>query len=169
MLHPVRNNRVKKNLLSVSKDLNKQPESLTIGQLARAADVGVETIRYYQRLALLPIPQPTIERGAFRHYPLDLVNRIRFIKRSQDLGFSLKEISSLLALEDGTNRRAIRKITTARLADIQRRLDDLARMRETLLHLVHQCEITGHAKPCPIIAALASDHAQTAARGDQLE
>lgn len=126
---------------------------LTIGRLAKAADVGIETIRYYQRLDLLPTPEPT-EGGAFRHYPLSLVDRIRFIKRSQDLGFSLDEISALLKLEGGKNRKAIRSVANEHLADIARRIEDLQRMQRVLAHLVHDCEATGQARPCPIIAAL---------------
>lgn len=68
------------------------PASRTIGRLARAAGVGVETIRYYQQRGLLPVPASV---GAFRHYPLQLTARIRFIKRSQELGFSLDEITGL--------------------------------------------------------------------------
>ena len=131
---------------------------LTIGRLAKAADVGIETIRYYQRLELLPTPEPT-EGGSFRHYPLTLVDRIRFIKRSQDLGFSLDEISALLKLEDGKNRKAIRSVAKSHLADIARRIEDLQRMHRVLTHLVHDCEATGHAKPCPIIAALSGANA----------
>lgn len=129
------------------------PERMTIGRLARAADVGIETIRYYQRLLLLPTPEPA-EGGAFRYYPSSLVDRIRFIKRSQDLGFSLEEISALLKLEDGTNRRALRSIANAHLSDIAARIDDLQRMQRALARLVHECEATGQAKPCPIVAAL---------------
>lgn len=128
-------------------------EQMTIGRLAKAADVGIETIRYYQRLSLLPTPAPT-KGGAFRHYPLVLVDRIRFIKRSQDLGFSLDEISALLKLEDGTNRKAIRSIANTHLAQIASRIEDLQRMQRVLSHLVHDCEATGQAKPCPIISAL---------------
>src|SRR4051812_21844577 len=73
-----------------------EPTSLTIGRLARAADVGVETIRYYQDRELLPVPPSS---GAFRYYPLSLVERIRFIKQAQELGFSLEEIRELLQLE----------------------------------------------------------------------
>ena len=138
---------------------------LTIGRLAKAANVGIETIRYYQRLDLLPTPEPT-EGGAFRHYPLTLVDRIRFIKRSQDLGFSLDEISALLKLEDGKNRKAIRSVATTHLADIARRIEDLQRMHRVLTHLVHDCEATGKAKPCPIIAALSGINADCGSHGE---
>jgi MerR family mercuric resistance operon transcriptional regulator len=127
--------------------------AFTIGRLARAADVGIETIRYYQRRNLLPTPDP--DGGAFRHYPSDLVDRIRFIKRAQDLGFTLDEISSLLQLENGANRKAIRVIAGDRLEEIRRKIADLQRMEQTLAHLMHRCEATGRAHPCPIIAALA--------------
>lgn len=131
--------------------MKKEVEQLTIGRLARAANVGIETIRYYQKLNLLPTPAPS--GTTFRQYPLALVDRIRFIKRSQDLGFTLGEIASLLALEDGTDRAAIRKIANARLDDINKRIVDLERMQSILTHLIHECEDTGRTKPCPIISA----------------
>jgi MerR family mercuric resistance operon transcriptional regulator len=132
------------------------PESfaglLTIGRLARAADVGVETIRYYQQRGLLPVPASI---GAFRYYPVELVKRIRFIKRAQELGFSLDEITELLRLEDGTNRSSIRRIAANRLDQIERKLADLKRMQKVLKHLVAECEHTRAHLPCPIIATLA--------------
>lgn len=128
---------------------------LTIGRLARAADVGIETIRYYQRRNLLPIPDP--KDRAFRTYPLDLIDRIRFIKRAQDLGFSLEEISTLLQLEEGTDRKAIRKVASDRLGEIRNKIADLQHMESVLVCLVQECQSTGKAKPCPIIAALAGE------------
>lgn len=128
-------------------------QELTIGRLARAADVNIETIRYYQRLALLPTP--AAKTSAFRMYPATLVDRIRFIKRAQELGFSLQEIASLLKLEDGTHRQAIRKVAGARLEQTRQKLADLRRMERVLAHLIHECEATGEAHSCPIIAALA--------------
>ena len=126
--------------------------SLTIGRLARAAGVGIETIRYYQQRGLLPLPQ-TI--GAYRHYPVALTDRIRFIKRAQELGFSLDEISELLKLEDGADRRSIRRIASERLQQIEEKLADLRRMQKALRHLVTACEHTRADLPCPIIATLA--------------
>lgn len=126
---------------------------LTIGRLARAADVGIETIRYYQRRNLLPTPDP--EGGAFRYYPAELIDRIRFIKRAQDLGFSLDEIFTLLQLEDGADRKAIRQTAGERLAEIRNKIADLQRMEGVLAHLIHECQATGRTKSCPIIAALA--------------
>ena len=126
--------------------------SLTIGRLARTAGVGVETIRYYQQRGLLPVP-PTV--GAYRHYPVASVERIRFIKRAQDLGFSLDEIAGLLRLEDGMDRRSIRRIASDRLEQIELKLSDLRRMQRVLRHLVTECEHTRANLPCPIIATLA--------------
>ncbi len=125
---------------------------LTIGRLARAADVNIETIRYYQRRELLPVPRP--RTSAFRTYPANLVDRIRFIKRAQELGFSLDEIATLLQLEEGANRSAIRKVAGARLNDIRAKVADLKRMEKALSHLIEHCEATGQAHPCPIIATL---------------
>lgn len=126
-------------------------ESLTIGRLARAAEVGVETIRYYQERQLLPVPPST---GAFRYYPVSLVDRIRFIKRAQELGFSLEEISELLHLEEGADRASIRDIAANRLSQIERKLTDLRRMQKVLKHLVTECERTSADLPCPIIGTL---------------
>ena len=127
------------------------PESLTIGRLARAADVGVETIRYYQQRGLLPVPSIV---GAYRYYPMALIERIRFIKRAQELGFTLDEIAELLRLEDGSNRSSIRRIASDRLSQIEQKLSDLRRMQKALKHLVSQCEHTSKNLPCPIIATL---------------
>jgi MerR family mercuric resistance operon transcriptional regulator len=127
------------------------PESLTIGRLARAAGVGVETIRYYQQRGLLPVPAAS---GAFRSYPVELVARIRFVKRAQELGFSLDEIAELLRLEDGSNRNSIRRIASDRLSQIEHKLNDLRRMQKVLKHLVAECEHTRASLPCPIIATL---------------
>lgn len=129
-------------------------ETLTIGRLAKSAGVGVETIRYYQQRGLLPVPESF---GAYRHYPVSLGSRIRFIKRAQELGFSLEEISELLSLEDGVDRASIRRITLQRLAEIQTRLTDLNRMKKALSKLIHECEHTGIERPCPIISTLALD------------
>lgn len=129
-------------------------QTLTIGRLARAAHVGVETVRYYQKRALLPKPPGT---GSVRRYSPTLVDRIRFIKRAQDLGFTLDEIAQLLALENGTDREAIRSLTTARLLQVEAKLAALERMRNSLRYLVSACEQTDREWPCPIISSLASD------------
>ena len=129
-------------------------ETLTIGRLAKAADVGVETIRYYQERALLSVPEA---RGTYRQYPVAVIDRIRFIKRAQELGFTLDEIAGLLSLQDGIDRRSIRAIAAARVEQIEAKLADLQRMRRTLRHLLHECEHTKANMPCPIIESIASE------------
>jgi len=126
------------------------PGSLTIGRLARAAGVGVETVRYYQQRALLPTPAAV---GAFRQYAAGLADRIRFIKRAQELGFSLDEIKELLQLQDGVKRSSIRQIAAAKLAEIEHKMADLRRMQGVLKHLLVECEHTPSGLPCPIIEA----------------
>jgi len=125
---------------------------LTIGDVADAAGVGIETIRYYERRGL--VPQPGKAAGAYRRYGAGHVDRIRFIKRAQALGFSLEEIESLLDLEDGADRRRIRRIAAARLEDTRRRITDLKRIEHALAHLLHECETHAKSPRCPIIAAI---------------
>ncbi len=137
--------------MHIEKDQAADAASLTIGQLARAAFVGVETIRYYQRRALLPVPQVV---SGYRTYPQVLVERIRFIKRAQELGFTLDEIATLLELEDSDDRVAIRKLAADRLAQVEEKLADLQKMQKMLASLIHECEGTSKARVCPIIDAL---------------
>lgn len=127
-------------------------ETLTIGRLARAADVNIETVRYYQTRKLLPVPPRG--RGAFRYYPVDLIERIKFIKRAQLLGFSLDEIRELLRLNDGTDRVSIRKIARSHLHQIEVKLHELSRMRTALNGLIEDCQHSTQGVPCPIIDAL---------------
>ena len=126
---------------------------LTIGRLAKAAGVGIETVRYYQRLGLLPAGAPVPHGQAFRHYPLDAVERIRFVKRAQGLGFSLEEIGQLLQLNDGADRGKVRELARSRLDSVREKILDLQRIETALAHLLHECEHKGAAEACPIIAA----------------
>lgn len=128
-------------------------DQYTIGQLAKAAGVGVETIRYYQRRDLLPVPEVA---SGFRTYPANLAERIRFIKRAQELGFSLDEIANLLMLENGNDRQAIRAVAHERLLQVQTKLADLHKMEDMLTQLIHQCASSTQQVQCPIIQALAS-------------
>ena len=91
---------------------------------------------------------------AYRHYPVSLGQRIRFIKRAQRLCFSLEEISELLLLEGGKGRTAIRRIAEDRLRGIQTKLADLSRMQDALLRLIDTCKRTGKQLPHPIISTL---------------
>ena len=134
-----------------------RPENsaITIGGLARAADVGVETVRYYQRRGLLAVPHSG--EGSVRRYSTAIVDRIRFIKRSQHLGFTLDEIRELLQLERGASQLAVRKIAGSRLQNIRDKIRALKQMEIVLADLLTQCERAGAAAPCPIIAALNVD------------
>jgi Hg(II)-responsive transcriptional regulator len=130
---------------------------LTIARVARQAGVGIQTVRYYERRGL--VAQPERARGAYRRYGRAHVDRIRFIRRAQDLGFSLEEIEALLELEDGTDRRSIRRIAGAHLEATRRRIADLRRIERVLAHLLHECETHQKAPRCPIIAAISGDTA----------
>src|SRR6185436_4815053 len=110
---------------------------LTIGRLARSAGVNVETIRYYQRRNLLRVP--VARPAGVRRYSDDDLRRLRFIKRAQQLAFSLAEIGELLALADGDRCSAVCDVGERRLADIERKIADLAAMREALRPLVGAC------------------------------
>ncbi len=136
---------------------------MTIGGLARAAEVGVETVRYYQRRRLLAVPH---SGGGMRRYPAAMVERIRFIKRSQNLGFSLDEIRELLRLETGGSRNVIRKIAGSRLTNIREKIAALTHMERVLSRLLSECEHTDSPAPCPIIAALNTSEAAAAANGE---
>lgn len=128
---------------------------LTIGGLARAAGVNVETVRYYQRVKLLPTPAR--RAGGFRYYDLDHVRRLRFIRRAQTLGFSLEEIGRLLALEREQNCAKAQALATAKLKLVRDRLHDLQRLERTLQRLIEQCAQSAERVACPIIASLGSD------------
>lgn len=127
-------------------------QNMTIAAVARGAGVGVETVRYYERRGL--VRQPARPMGMVRRYGRDHVDRIRFIKRAQELGFTLGEIETLLTLEDGTDRRSIRRIATQRLEEIRHRIDDLKRMEHALAHLLKACEADAAAPRCPIIGVI---------------
>ncbi len=140
--------------VAASVPLRSDAAAVTIGKLARAAEVGVETVRYYQRRRLLAVPHSA---GGVRRYPRATIDRIRFIKRSQNLGFSLDEIRELMGLEHGGSRSAIRKIAGDRLTNIREKIAALGEMERVLSELLRQCDRAATAAPCPIIEALGSD------------
>ena len=129
--------------------------NLTIGRLAQAAAVNVETIRYYQRRRLLD--QPSKPLGGHRRYAAEAVKRVRFIKRAQQLGFTLEEVKSLLLLEDGQSCRETRLLAERKLALIEQRIHDLARMRRLLTSLIAECAKGKRPRSCPIIATLSAE------------
>ena len=127
-------------------------QSLTIGAFARAADVNVETIRFYQRKGLLP--EPDKPYGGIRRYGEADVARLRFVKTAQRLGFSLEEIGELLRLEDGTHCAEARALAEHKLKDVRGKLADLARMETALSGLVRACRARKANVSCPLIASL---------------
>ena len=125
---------------------------LTIGALAEAAGVGVETVRYYQRRGLLT--EPARQRGSVRRYGAEEQARLLFIRSAQRLGFSLEEVAGLLRLDNGAHCAQARALGEARLADVRARLADLRRMETALARLMRECSSTRGKVACPLIAAL---------------
>jgi MerR family transcriptional regulator, mercuric resistance operon regulatory protein len=126
-------------------------ESLTVSRVARAAKVNVETIRYYQRRGLLRRP-PKPAQG-YRSYPPETVERICFIKRAQELGFTLAEIENLLALGEG-HCRETRELAEHKLDLIRSRIHDLHEMEQVLAKLIRACGKQAKTPGCPIIKTL---------------
>jgi MerR family mercuric resistance operon transcriptional regulator len=132
-------------------------EQLTVGELARRGKVNLETIRYYERRGLLP--KPPRSASGYRLFSPESVRRIRFIKRAQELGFSLKEIKELLALQvsaDGTSAD-VRERAEAKIADIEERIKTLRSMKKALERLTSACCGQGSVSECPILESLSSE------------
>lgn len=124
-----------------------------ITETAREAGVNAQTLRFYERRGLLP--KPPRRTSGYREFPDDAVRVVRFIKRAQDLGFSLDEVEELLRLrrQSGRNRSRIRAVAERRMRQIERKIAELERMKRALDTLVHACH-EGTALECPIIEAL---------------
>jgi MerR family mercuric resistance operon transcriptional regulator len=128
---------------------------LTIGKLADAAGVNIETIRYYQRRGLLDEPPKPL--GGHRRYAPELAKRVRFIKRAQALGFTLDEVGALLTLDAACACGETRALAVRKLGLIEQKMADLAAMRQALGGLVQQCDAGDSGTNCPIIDVLAGD------------
>ncbi len=124
----------------------------TIGQLAAAAGVNVETVRYYQRIGLMSVPKKAA--GGIRRYGAPELARLKFIKTAQGLGFTLEEIADLVKLDDGTHCAEAHDIAAQKLHTVRARLRDLRKMETMLARLVRQCETRRGAIRCPLIEAL---------------
>ena len=122
---------------------------LTIGSLAQAAGVGVETVRFYQRKGLVDEPA---RAGGIRRYDGRDVDRLRFIKRAQAAGFTLAEIAELIALDAGEDRARARQLAKARIVALDARIAELEEARTSLARLAKECG-EGRDGPCPIIAS----------------
>lgn len=129
-------------------------QTLSIGQVARRAGVGIETIRFYEREGLLEEP-PRRDSG-YRQYPEEVVKRIRFIQRAKLLGFSLKEITELLMLrvDATTSCEQVKEHTRVKIAEVERKLVELQRIRQALLQIASLCTGKGPASACPMLEAL---------------
>ena len=125
-------------------------QKLTIGVLAKAADVNIETIRYYQRVKL--ISEPVKPAQGYRIYPQETLQRVQFIKRAQQLGFSLKEIDELLQLGKG-KCKDVRQLAETKHQQVSQQIKDLQKLKQTLSKLISSCE-TGTEEHCAIVKTL---------------
>jgi len=130
-------------------------EVLTIGQLARRAGVGVETLRFYEREGLIAEPKRS-PSSRYRQYPPEVVRRVRFIRRAKELGFTLKEIQELLELrvDPDSTCADVRQRARNKISDIEERIESLARMKAALERLARKCRGKGPTTDCPILEEL---------------
>lgn len=128
---------------------------ITIGQLAETAEVNVESIRYYQRIGLLPLPRR--EFNSIRRYSGDDLKRVRFIKRAQTLGFSLDEVALLLGLSDGRHCAETRALAERKLTTVEEKIADLVAIQKALRGLITKCSKGSRGCGCPVIDALVED------------
>lgn len=127
---------------------------MTVGQLARGAQVKVATIRYYERRGLMP--DPSRRASGYREYPPESVRTVRFIKRAQSLGFTLDEIAQLLRLAVGMPRScsSVRVLATRRIEEMDHKISMLQSMRASLMRLVRTCRRPQKRRDCPLLDAL---------------
>lgn len=128
-------------------------KKLTIGFLAKAADVNIETVRYYQRIGLITEPDKPLQ--GFRVYPTETLKRIKFIKRAQQLGFSLSEIAELLRLGEG-NCTDVRQRAEDKRNNIDKQINDLTTLRATLTQLINSCQSEDGNQHCAIVETLSA-------------
>ena len=129
--------------------------TMTIGTLARAAGVNIETVRFYQRKGLLR--QPHKPYGGIRRYAEADLTRLRFIRSAQRLGFGLDDIAELLALDDGTECQRARAMAEGKLSEVRAKLADLVRIEAALARLVIECQHARGNMRCPLISTLHQD------------
>ena len=130
-------------------------ESIGIGALAKQAGVGIDTVRYYERAGLLA-PRSRLSSGYRRYSELELA-RLRFIRRAQALGFTLKEVRELLSLSAQRDVARVKRTAQAKLTDVERRMAELEKVRAGLAELIDACPGHGRAADCPILRALGGD------------
>lgn len=130
------------------------PNTFKTGEVARRAGVNKETVRYYEKRNL--IPEPDRRRSGYRIFTQGHIDRIRFIKRAQQLGFTLSEIKELLELrtDEDTTCSEIKQEARQKYRDVVEKIDDLIRIKETLIDLIDSCDQAGPKGDCPILKAL---------------
>lgn len=133
----------------------KPPPGFKIGRLAEETGVHFETVRYYQRLGLMPTPARSY--GSVRRYGKDEVSRLRFIKRAQALGFSLDEVKLLLGLSVGTHCAETRTLAEQKRELVEKKISDLRGIQKALDKLIHACGTGESGHGCPIIESLSHD------------
>ena len=128
--------------------------SLTIGQVAKRADVGVETVRFYERKGLLS--EPNRKPSGYRQYDEEVIDRLRFIKRAKELGFTLNEVKELLSLrlDPATTCAEVKTRAAEKIKDIEARIHSLQRMKKALVKVTNDCSGQGPVDDCPILTAL---------------
>lgn len=136
----------------------KHMQSLSIGQVARKADVNIQTIRYYERVGL--IPKAHRRESGYRQFSTDDILRIQFIKHAQAAGFLLKEIKELLVLrvDSQTTCDDVRELTESKIAEINEKIQNMQKMKQTLESLTAACSGIGPTGECPILEAFESEH-----------
>jgi MerR family copper efflux transcriptional regulator len=130
-------------------------EALGIGQLAKRGGVGIDTVRYYERNGLLA-PHTRLASGYRRYGELELA-RLRFIRRAQGLGFTLREVKELLALSAQRDVGRVKRSAQTKLLDVEARIAAFARVRDGLAKLIAACPGHGRAADCPILQALTDE------------
>ena len=132
-------------------------QHVTIGTVARRAAVSIDTIRYYERAGLLPAPRR--RASGYRDYDPGVVERLRFIRRAKDLGFTLEEIRELLALSTDRERgvKSVKRRAEARLDQVRQRIRELQRVQRGLQKLIDACPGHGALEHCPILRALGGE------------
>ncbi len=132
----------------------KKSKTFTIGRLAQAAEVTIETIRYYQRQRLIEEPKKPLQ--GYRQYPETALKRLRFIKRAQKLGFTLKEIEELLFL-DSAHCNDVRRLAEQKLEQVESQLEGLSALQKTLNNMVQSCKAEQQSGHCSIIETLSNE------------
>lgn len=128
--------------------------ALRTAEVAEQAGVNVETLRFYERKGILP--EPPRRASGYREYPADTVERVKFIKRAQELGFALREIEEILGFRQtaGAKSGQVRKLAEAKVKEIERKIRDLESMKESLSALLCACDGKRTVASCPIIESL---------------